>query len=174
MEEKNNFIGYEYKDIIIDKSIQAVYEDSFPYFGWKYENSSSSLKNSNTIEIRFKRDRKIRNKAELTRLQRQFEASVNEIVMLEKSKTTKASIIAFTVGILGTAFIAGATFSYLSSMFVLMIILAIPGFLGWILPYFCYKYIYEKKAKNIIPLIEKKYDEIYDICEKANRLLGNI
>lgn len=29
----------------------------------------------------------------------------------------------------------------------------------------------EKQTKKLTPLIEEKYDEIYEICEKENKLL---
>lgn len=171
-EEKHSIIGYEYKTVIVSKVIEAVYVDSLPHFGWIFEGHQTSMKSSDIVELRFKRDRKIRNKAELTRLQRQFDASVNEIISLEKAKKTKASIVALVLGLLGTVCIALATFSYLGGHLILMILFAIPGFLGWIFPYFSYQKIYEQKSKSCIPLIELKYDEIYEICEKANRLLG--
>lgn len=48
---------------------------------------------------------------------------------------------------------------------------AVPGFLGWIFPYFLYKKAAGKQAEKIAPLIQAKYDEIYEICEKGSRLL---
>ena len=54
----------------------------------------------------------------------------------------------------------------------LCILLAIPGFLGWIFPYFVYRKVVRKETEKINPLIEKKYDEIYEICEKGNKLLN--
>ncbi len=51
------------------------------------------------------------------------------------------------------------------------ILLAVPGFLGWILPHFLYRRIAGKRTEKITPLMEAKYDEIYEICEKGNKLL---
>ena len=78
------------------------------------------------------------------------------------------------MGILGTAFIAGATFAVTAQPphILLCIILAIPGSLGWILPYFLYKAGVRKQTEKMTPLIEEKYDEIYEICEKGNKLLN--
>lgn len=78
------------------------------------------------------------------------------------------------MGILGTAFMAGATFAVTAQPphILLCIILAIPGFLGWILPYFLYKAGVRKQTEKMTPLIEEKYDEIYEICEKGNKLLN--
>ena len=118
-----------------------------------------------------KRDRKIRNKPELTRLQRQFDAIVSEIVSLEASKRVKASIAAYVVGIIGTAFMAGSVFAITSGLLLPCIILAVPAFIGWLLPYFLYRSIEKKKTASVTPLIDSKYDELYTICERANGLL---
>ena len=171
-ENSNNFIGYEYKDVITSRELEGIYADSYPSFGWSLDGAVPiPIIGMSTITLKFKRDRKIRNKAELTRLQRQFESYISEIIRMEKSKSVSASITAFTVGIIGTAFVAGATFSYLANFILLCIILAIPGFIGWILPYFLYNLTYAKKTNKLTPLIEVKYDEIYEVCEKGNGLL---
>lgn len=125
------------------------------------------------VVIRLRRDRKILNKAELTRLQRNFEACVTQIQTLEKRKTSTATVYALILGIIGTAFMAGATFAVTaqSPNIVLCIILAVPGFLGWILPYFLFRTVQRRETERITPLVEEKYDEIYEICEKGNKLL---
>jgi hypothetical protein len=168
------FIGYEYKDITVSHRMKPVYADGFTNFGWTHEGTSLSLQSvgSGSVVMKFKRDRKILNKAELTRLQRQFESCVSEIERLEVSKSLGASVFAYTTGIIGTAFLAGAVFSYLAGMVPLTIILAVPGFVGWIIPYFGYLHIQRKKIEQITPLIDQKYDEIYEVCEKANNLLA--
>ena len=94
----SNFIGYEYRDITIDRNIEAMYADGYQNFGWMLDNTSTPHAGLNSNTMRFKRDRKIRNKAELTRLQRQFDACANEITSMEKSKAASASIVAFSVG----------------------------------------------------------------------------
>ena len=121
-----------------------------------------------------RRNRKIRNKTELQRLQSHFEACVKDVKALEKLKESKATMISLVVGIVGTAFMAGSVFAITAEepLVTLCIILAVPGFIGWIVPYFLYKRIREKQTQIINPLIEKKYDEIYEICEKGNKLLN--
>ena len=168
-----NFVGYEYRDITVSRSMEAMYVDGYQNFGWELDSSSGLPTGIGGVTLKFKRDRKIRNKAELTRLQRQFDANVNEISNMEKSKGDSATIVAFTVGMIGTAFMAGSVFAVTGGAIVLCIILAVPAFIGWILPYFLYKSTYSKKATKVSPLIDNKYDEIYEICERANDLLGN-
>lgn len=169
----NDFVGYEYKDVAVRRDSEALYADSYSSFGWILEGTAMTLGGINSLIMKFKRDRKIRNKVELTRLQRQFEAQVAEIESLERSKELNASAAAYGAGLVGTALMTGSVFAYLAGMLPLCIILAIPAFAGWVLPYFLYGYIRKKKTEQIAPLIDGKYDEIYEVCEKANGLLAN-
>lgn len=168
----DGFVGYEYKSITVKQSMESIYADSYSSFGWELEDTASPLAGVATITMKFKRDRKIRNKAELTRLQRQFDAIASEIVSLENSKVVGASTVAYILGVLGTAFMAGSVFAYLGGMIPLSIILAIPAFSGWIIPYFCYVRICKRKSAEIDPLIDQKYDALYEVCEKASSLLA--
>lgn len=167
----NGFIGYEYKDVTISRELEPIYTDGYGNFGWTLEGTGFSIGSPTAIVLKFKRDRKIRNKAELTRLQRQFDACANEVVTLERSKMISAATVAYVVGVIGAAFMAGAVFAYLAGLTWLMIVLAIPGFAGFVLPYFLYITIRKNKTAKVAPLIDSKYDEIYSVCEKANGLL---
>ena len=167
----DGYIGFEYKDVTVKRNMEPVFTDGYPNFGWTIVGISFLIQSLNSVTMKLKRDRKIRNKAELSRLQRQFEACAQEIGRLEVSKSTGASVFAYVTGIVGTAFMAGSVFSYLAGMVPLMILLAVPGFIGWIIPYFGYLRIQKKKIEQAAPLIDQKYDEIYEICEKAHGLL---
>ena len=176
---QNNYVGYEYKDIAAKGSQASLLLDGYENFGWKLdENLPESSGNIPSIQrkelvFRLKRNRNIVNKMELTRLQRNFEACVNQIQILEKSKTSAATMYALILGIIGSAFMAGSTFAVTAQPphIVLCIVLAIPGFLGWIFPYFLYKKISKCRTDKVAPLIEEKYEEIYELCEKGNKLL---
>ena len=167
-----NFVGYEYKEITTTREMESVYADGYPNFGWNLDDITPSALGLSVVNLKFKRDRKIKNKAELSRLQRQFEASIAEIDNLDRSKSSSAFIAAMTVGLIGTAFLAAATFAFIyAEMIPLMIILAIPGFIGWGLPYMLYKSMKATKSKTVMPLIEQQYDVLYEVCEKGHALL---
>jgi hypothetical protein len=170
MEKENRFIGFEYREVMVSSDMESLWADSYTSFGWILEGRSSASMRNNFVNLKFKRDRKIRNKVELTRLQRQFEGCAKQIENLEKSKYIGALAFAIGVGILGTAFMALSVFSYIGGRIPLSIVFAIPAFLGWILPYFGYIKIGNKKTEKINPIIEEVYDKIYDTCEKASRL----
>lgn len=177
--QQKNFVGYEYKEIATDSSRLSFLLDGYESFGWEDNGSltESGMARNPALQqravLRMKRNRKLVNKVELTRLERNFEACVNEIEKLEKAKTSAATMYAIILGVIGTAFIAGATFAVTAKppYIVLCIILAVPGFLGWILPYFLFRRVQRKETEKITPLVEAKYDEIYEICEKGNKLL---
>lgn len=169
--EDNTFVGFEYRDVTVKKTMQPIYTDNYKNFGWTFEGDNRLTGNFDFTVMKFKRNRKIRNKAELTRLQRQFDGHIKEIIGLENSKRTKAAVIAYGVGILGTAFMTCSVFAITMGNVAACIIMGIPGFLGWIIPYLIFKSVSQKRAEEVNPLIIKKYDELYEICEKANSLL---
>lgn len=173
---RKNFIGYEYKEVVCERQKISFMLDGYENFGWEpvgepQENRLNPRQNKVTLQLR--RDRKLINKMELTRLQRNFEDCVEQIDALEKSKTSRATICALSVALVGTAFMAGSVFAVTAQppLIILCIILAIPGFIGWILPYFIFQRVKEAQSSRLTPLIEEKYDEIYEICQKGNKLL---
>ena len=170
---ENPYIGYEYKEIQVAAKDLSLCLDAYENFGWLPENPSPADPGRGTVTLHLKRSRKIINKMELTRLQRHFEACANEIKALEKAKTSGASAVALSVAVIGTAFMAGATFAAVAEPPIvwLCILLAIPGFGGWIAPVFLYRAVRDKKARQVQPFIEAKLEEIYEICEKGHSLL---
>ncbi len=180
-----DYIAYEYKELIIDADRTSLWLDAFENFGWEIDSregiTNTAIKNPNSkivskTIVHLKRNRKLVNKAELTRLQRNFEACMKEIDALERSKTSKATAYSIIVGVIGTAFMAGSVMAitmneYTVPMIVLSVVLAIPGIIGWIAPYFIYKRIVSRQSVRINELIEQKYDEIYEICEKGSKIL---
>lgn len=166
-----DFIGYDYKEAAVPTALTALYADCYENFGWTTI-AAQTLPGGQTV-LKLKRNRKISNKMELTRLQQNFESCANELIRLQRAKTDSAKTQALTVGLVGTAFMAGSTFAVTNTPPViwLCVLLAIPGFLGWILPCFLYRYIAEKQSKKMQPLIEVKQDEIYELCKKGYTLL---
>ncbi|MGN0350625.1 MAG: hypothetical protein ACI4ES_03155 [Roseburia sp.] len=172
-EKKKSFIGYEYKEITVDSNLASMYLDCYENFGWTPEEELHDRGNPHRVIIRMKRDRKIINKMELTRLQRNFEACFHDLNKLQREKTSAATIGAIAVGIVGTVFMTGATFAVVHDppIIWLCVLLAIPGFIGWIFPYFVYRKVVKMQTEKLQPLIEEKMEEIYEVCEKGHSLL---
>lgn len=172
--EGTGFIGYEYKEITASGERASFYLDCYQCFGWSLDERTQESGSAAKGKLILKRERKIVNKVELTRLQRHFEACMDEIRALEQSKTTTATICALVLGLIGTAFVAGSTFAvvHVPPLYVLSAILAVPGFTGWVLPCFLYKKLVAGRTKIVAELMERQYDEIYEICEQGNKLLN--
>lgn len=200
MEQNKRYINYEYKKTVVSVDKEALYKDSYNHMGWEFEKSRRAVvkhvfgpirvliaplavipgspfakmavdhKSETEVELTFKRDRSLANRAEINRLQLQFENAADTIDKLEESKTTGAAVGGYLIGIIGTVFMACSVFSYLAGLLPSSIVLAVPGFLGWILSAFLYKAVKNSKTRKVEPLIEKQYDDIYDICSKASTL----
>ena len=196
---ENGFVGYEYKHITVPKSMDGLWTDGLNSFGWaldkkepavvkhlwgplrvmmaplsvfggKFKESVVDHESATRVELTFKRDREIPGKSALNLLQPELEHSARSIESLEESKTMTASVAAYAIGLVGTVFLALATFAYLAGMSPLFIILAIPGFMGWILPFFAFHAVKNNKTKKIDPLIEIQHENIYTICQKADKM----
>ncbi|WP_314067992.1 hypothetical protein [uncultured Vagococcus sp.] len=173
IKEGNEFIGYEYKDIITEPERASLYLDGYRHFGWVPDDNFQVSAAKGKITLKLKRNRKLLNKAELTRLQRHFDSCVNELDKIQKSATFPPMMWAILIGLIGTALIAGSTFAVTadSPMILLCVILAIPGFICWAIPPMVYQKLLQKKQGQIEAAMEQKYDEIDDICQKGDKLL---
>ena len=184
----HSHVGYEYREITVPRELSSLCLDSYPYFGWEIDpnheisaRSGSGLRRSlsgaasqkERVTLYFRRNRSLCCKAELTRLQRNFDSCIAELQALEKSKTAASTIAALAAGMAGTAFMAGFTFAVTADppILWLTIVLAIPGLIGWVVPYFLYRAVLRKKTAEIAPLKKQKYDEMDQLCEKGSRLL---
>lgn len=168
---ENNFVGFEYTEITIKQFVSTLCVDGYVNFGWELERTSYPASKPDSVELKFKRDRKNRKNTKLAQLQQKFEECLTEVSKLEASKNNVATLYAMVVGIIGTAFMTGAVFAIVSNMIPLGVVLAVPAFIGWGLPYFIYKKMLKQQTAKITPTLDQKYDEIYAVCENANTLL---
>lgn len=197
----SNFIAYEYKTVTIPKEQESLWRDSMENFGWQLTKSEHAIvkhvwgplrlllaplalipgtpfgkmirdhESESEVLLTFKRDKDIEGKADLARLQSQFETYARGIESLEHSKSSGAATAAYVIGLIATVFMAIAMFAYLANTLLLMVVMAVLGIIGWILPYFIYQSIKNKKTLTVDQEIEKQHDSIYSICRKANGLL---
>ena len=170
MSEKKDFAAYEYCEVMVDERLMSAYVDGYQNFGWEIAETAPGRPGKAEVVLRMKRERSTVNKAELMRLQRNFEADMKEIAKMEVSKTAEAMARALAVGLGGTVFLAIATFSYLGGLWFLMILFAVPGFLGWLYAYPLYLRTNRSKTAELNPLIDQKYEEAFAACEKGYKL----
>lgn len=172
-ENQKGFTAYEYANISVSREKQPLYNDCYRSFGWQpSDNRGASSLSLTQATLNLKRDRRINNRGEINNLQHRCEAALENIEHLEAQKTKSASIIAFVIGIIGTVFMALATFAFLWGMIPLMIVMAVPGFILWGVAYLAYLRVGKSKAAKNAPLIDEQYDIVYDTCEQAATLLA--
>lgn len=128
---ENKLVMNEYLEVYVKSDLVQLCSDCYHALGWTVINSSSRI---DSVKLKLQRDRKIKNRVALCDLQRKCEDAFINIEKLERSKNTKAMALSLGAGIVGTLFMTGATFAFLSAMISLCIVLAIPGFIGWGLP----------------------------------------
>ena len=165
--------SFDYFKVTVEDELCSQYMDGYASFGWKPDENLPNEKSGNKVTLHFKRSRSILNKTELTRLQRHYEACMQEISALEASKGSVPMIVSLTCGLLGCAFMAGSVFAVTAAAPIiwLTVLLGIPGFALWAAAYFGYRKARRRRIEKVAPLIDAKYDEAYTVCEKAQQLL---
>ena len=166
---EKEFIAYEYKEKTINKQYSDLYLDCIINLGYEVTDKNVNL---GKVNLHLKRNFKIQNRNEVITLEKQFEEKFKELEKINNEKKDLAIITSLSIGLIGTALLAGATFSFLANNILLMILLAIPGFIGWFFPYFIYKKIGNKSQIKVNNRTEELRFEIYQIIEKAFNLLN--
>ena len=165
---------YDYMKVTVDSDLCSQYIDGYANFGWHTDENIPSERFVSKITLHFKRNRTISNKTELTRLQRHYEACMQEIASLEASKDSVSMIVSLSCGVIGCVFVAGSVFAAVHQppILWLMILLAIPGFALWAAAGLGYRAVMHRRTAKVMPLIDAKYDEACAVCEKGHQLLG--
>lgn len=187
--ETKDFVAYEYISINVTSEKEALYTDCYENFGWRLTSSASNIglvdqedyyiNNSNVngnklINLKFKRDRKIPNKAKVIALQNKCEKGLKELTRLEKEPNSKGSFYASLSATIGTVFLAVSVFAITATNpnYIIGILIGIIGLIAWCLSYPVYKKIKIKQETINTSLIEEQYNIIYDSCEQAQKLLN--
>lgn len=168
------FESYDYLNVTVERDLCSQYMDGYQSMGWQLDPNLSQETAGSKTTIHMKRSRNILNKMELTRLQRHYEACMQEIIALEASRQSIPTMVAIGMGVVGCAFMAGGTMVVTLAeppIYWLMVLLAIPGIALWALAYPAYKAIQRRRTSRVLPLIDAKYDEAYEVCAKAQQLL---
>ena len=181
--ETKDFVAYEYLSINVKASKEPLYIDCYENFGWELVNNNAlvdsqdyfintSINGDRLINLKFRRDRKIKNKAKLMVLQRKMEENLEEIERLEKQPELIAIIWALVIGLIGCGFMAGSVFAITAAdpRYALCVVFGILGFIGWGLGYYMYVKIKKDKKHENVVLIEEAYNSLYDNCEQGKKL----
>lgn len=167
------YAGFDYFDAAVDQTLLSQAMDGYESLGWEMDERRKPDTLAGKVTLHLRRNRRILNKVELTRLQRNLEACFAEIVKLEERPKSAATMVSLAVGMAGTAFMAGATFAVVASPPIvwLCVLLAIPGFAGWLAAYPLFKQTVTNVKAHTEPLLDKKHEEMAEVCQKGRALL---
>ncbi len=164
------FVTYEYQTVQVDPTKESLYSDVYRNFGWASDGRAPTRR-SGSVQLKFKRDRRIAGRSVLTELQRRCETALRSIDALERSRTVMATIVSILIGLVGVAFLAGSVFSLEASSVALSIVLGAVGLAICVPPYFVFSRLRRVKDARVSPQIDREYDVVYDTSEQAARLL---
>lgn len=173
MQDKN-FTTYEYRTKTVNSTDQSRAADLYEAFGWEVTATTPTYVNGLTLSL--KRDRNLKHKQELNKLERQAEDMLKAINGLHRAKTLGASVFAYIFGCIATLIFGGGM------CLVMLIANSIPaivcgialGIIGIVLcgvNYLIYKKLAENKTKQILPIIDDNEEKLANILEKGNDLL---
>lgn len=165
-------VTYEYATVRVERDLESLYRDTYASFGWLIDGYGASGPNPNTVTLKFKRSRHIKNRPQVVELQRKAERALAEIATLEKSKSTGAFITAFTAGLIGSGFLAGSVFAIEASNWGLSIPLGVIGLIGWLAGYLLHGRVKASRTATVTPQIDRQYDVVYEASEQAAHLIA--
>ena len=183
----HNFVAFEYKDITVKRTSVEMYVDCLANFGWTLvDDGFLSLQDIlaplhaaagtsdalDRVDLKFKRHRKLQNKQEINQLERRCEEALAAIGKMERKNSVYTMGISLGAGIVGTAALGFAAYSFISSSIVLGVALAVLGFGGWAVGFFSNRKLASKKATETDSLIQEQLDNAYEACEQAHALLA--
>ena len=174
MQEKD-FIAYEYQTKTVKAKDQTRVMDISEAFGWEVTGTTPTIAEGVTVSL--KRDRKIKHKQELIKLERQAEETYDAIKKLQSSKTLAAKIFAYIFGCVAALVFGGGlslAMQITDSIPALVggIVLGVVGIVLCSVNYLIYKKIEEKKTVQALPMIDVNEEKLANILQKGNDLLN--
>lgn len=176
----DEYTAYEYASARIPQDFEPLFRDTYAGFGWTMEstaaNSASSVplaphSKPSSVTLQLKRDRNIKNRELVRTLQDDADVALTTIFTLERSKTSRAMIVAITIGIIGTACMAGSVFAMNAGLAVLSVALGALGLFGWIGGGLSYREVKHRRTRQVTPLIENSLDALHEASSQAAHLL---
>ena len=165
----------EYKNIVVSNDHNALYQEAYECFGWQTCGTRSNLLGERLWTISMWRDLKIKNRAELVKLERQFEDCTEEIAQFERGKKRTAAWITAVVCLIGAALFVGGIFALIIGWSAPMIVLADFLFMLSCLVFAAAVFVYRNRVRSRteadLAFIDKKYEEITALMKQGRALL---
>lgn len=164
--------SYEYARTTVSNDLVTVTCDCYENLGWELTGSKMSSAGGTTA-LSFRRSRKIKNKAQLVKIQRTMDDLIDSIAGLEGEKTRKATMRAVSLGIVAALVLGvGMCCTMVWSLMALGIIVGVVGIVGCVAAWLLYRSTVVSETARVTPRIEAAYDSLATACEEAQTVLA--
>ena len=174
MENEKNFAVYDYmcKSVKAHKQTEAV--DMYEAFGWEATGAAASF---GGVTVSFRRDRKIKHKTELNRLECKAENLKSLIDRITASMSFGAMIFAYIFGCLAALVFGGGLCMCLLNpggvpLLVGGILLGLAGIALMSATYPIYKRLVAARTERLIPEREAAEEKLAVVCGQAHGLVA--
>ena len=200
MSNNENFVVYEYKNVDVKRDTMGMYIECMENFGWSLvENEGYDVQvllsnlnpvnlgkniagaaqslgetgdSSESVTLTFKRDRRIENKQQLDKLEKEYQEALAAIKKVERKNIAQTMGISLGTGIVGTILIGLSIYCFVISNIVLGVLFAVIGAVGWAFGFLSNRKMGQKKSTQTEPYIQEQLSIAYSTCEKAHALLA--
>jgi len=136
---REDTVTYEYLSLNIKNNLEPMYTDFYANLGWipidtgKRDYYINADPKKNLVNIKFKRNRRIQNKEELNKLQKQMEEIFEHIEKIEKIPINKGTFLSILLGLVGVGFMALALWASIRENMLIIptVIFSILTILCW-------------------------------------------
>lgn len=174
MESDKNFAVYDYmcRSVKAHKQTEAV--DLYEAFGWEATGTASSL---GGVTLSFRRDRKIKHKTELNRLERKAENLKASIEKITASMSFGAMIFAYIFGCLAALVFGGGMCLCMLNpgsipAMVGGILLGLAGIALMSATYPIYKKLVAARTERLMPERDAAEEKLAVVCGQAHGLVS--
>ena len=170
--EGNAYQSFEYARMTVKSDLAQVACDCYESLGYELTGQKMT-RPGDEVTLSFRRSRKVRGKAQLSKMQHAMDNMLASISNLEAKKGQSASMQALAIGVVSAlVFGIGMCFTMLwTHLMVPGVVIGAIGIAGCIYAWFRYRKAYEKAAAHIDPQIESVYDRLATQCEEAQAVL---
>ena len=173
--ENEKVVSYDYKTVRVKREMEEMLTDAYQNLGWKVTSTIMAEGSLTSVNVSFKRDRKIKNKTELVSLQQKIDGTLSSIGSLQSKKKSAGLVESISTGTVGALVFGGGMsmaltltgVAYMAGGIVLGVVGLGIGLLGWLV----FNKVQKKKLAKLEPLLESEFDKLSELCEEANELL---
>lgn len=169
---KGPYRSFEYASTAVDNGLVQVAVDSYESLGYEFTGRRASAAGKIST-LSFRRNRKVRGKAQLAKIQRSMDDAIASIGRMEGEKSRKAVSQALAIGtvsalVLGVGMCCTMVWDGLMALGIVVGLLGIAGCVGGFLRY---RTVLDRETARLAPSIEKAYDNLATLCEEAQAVL---